>query len=67
MRVSRLSVSRRSSRALMASVTRSSRFADSPMRVQLRQMTAEIGQAVGLSGREAVDGLGEHERQRVFA
>ena len=28
---------------------------------------AEVGQAVGFGGVEAVDGLGEHQRQRVFA
>ena len=28
---------------------------------------AEVGQAVGFGGIEAVDGLGQHQRQRVFA
>ena len=28
---------------------------------------AEIGQAVGFRGVEAIDGLGQHQRQRVFA
>ncbi len=33
----------------------------------VRADAAEIGQAVSFDGVEAVDGLGEHERERVFA
>ena len=37
------------------------------MRVQLRADAAEVGQAIGFGGVEAVDGLGEHQGERVFS
>jgi len=66
MRVSFLSVSRRSSRAATASATRSSRLRSRRCGCSCGRR-AEVGEAVGLSGLEAVDGFGEHEGQGIFA
>ncbi len=64
MRVSRLSASRRFSRASTASAKRSSKASASAMRTQLAAVAAEVGQAVGHRTLQAVHRLGDHLSER---